>query len=207
MFYLLKLYLNGTLKFTDRYKDKWKSKFLKMITKLIIVGKGASGKDFLKHKLKDIGMITSVSYTTRPPRKDEINGIHYHYIKECEFLNMVKNNEFIEWNKFANKWYYGTTKKHFNLANLFIMTPSGIRALSDKERSESLIIYLDISEEVRVKRLLNRKDNDDYMRRIKTDDFDFKEFVDFDLHITDHNFTINDITSKILDVCPHLIKK
>lgn len=172
-----------------------------MIKRVIITSPGCGGKDFLKSALEKKGFKCSVSYTTRPPRTGEIDGVNYHYITEDKFLQMVGNDEFREWNKFADKWYYGTSKVLFYSANLFIMTPSGIRALNTAERSESLIVYLDIAEDVRRQRLSARMDADDPERRLGTDRVDFAGFEDFDLLITDHEFNTDElyetITSKI----------
>src|SRR2546430_15419121 len=38
----------------------------------------------------------SVSYTTRPPRPGEQNGVHYHFVDEPAFQRMVARGEFLE---------------------------------------------------------------------------------------------------------------
>ena len=51
----------------------------------------------------------SVSYTTRKPRPNEINGKDYHFVSNNEFKNLIKKNNFFEYaNIFEN--YYGTLK-------------------------------------------------------------------------------------------------
>ncbi len=47
---------------------------------LLLVGKSASGKDTIQKELIKMGMKAVVSYTTRSPRKGEIDGIAYHFI-------------------------------------------------------------------------------------------------------------------------------
>ena len=37
----------------------------------------------------------SISATTRPPRAGEVNGVHYHFISDDMFSNLVKENEFV----------------------------------------------------------------------------------------------------------------
>ncbi len=39
----------------------------------------------------------SVSYTTRPPREGEINDVHYTFVSEKKFRNMIDRGEFAEW--------------------------------------------------------------------------------------------------------------
>ncbi len=51
----------------------------------------------------------SVSYTTRKPRPNEINGKDYHFVSNNEFKHLIKKNNFFEYaNIFEN--YYGTLK-------------------------------------------------------------------------------------------------
>lgn len=160
--------------------------------KIIIVGAGASGKDYLKRRFLEKGFKQSVTYTTRPPRITESNGIDYHFIDQEHFKSMIDLGEFREWNIFGeHKWYYGTTIKEFQSASIFIMSPSGVRTLDPAERKECFVIYIDISESIRRERLNTRKDADDPERRIKTDieDFkDFKDFADYDMRITNPDF-------------------
>src|SRR5450756_536753 len=39
----------------------------------------------------------SVSYTSRPPRPNEINGKDYYFISHDEFQRRIDQNEFVEW--------------------------------------------------------------------------------------------------------------
>ena len=156
--------------------------------KVIIVGKGASGKDFLKKKLSVKGRL-SVSHTTRPPRPNEREGVDYYYVSPEKFKDMVEHGEFLEWNEFGdNKWCYGTSLAEYERSSIFIMTPSGVDSLSKRDRDSAIVIYLDIDEETRLKRLIERRDVDDPRRRMRTDDEDFTNFTDYDIRITNPNF-------------------
>ena len=51
----------------------------------------------------------SISYTTRKPRTNEVNGKDYFFVNKEEFKNLVDKGEFLEHAKvFEN--YYGSTK-------------------------------------------------------------------------------------------------
>lgn len=56
------------------------------------------------------GIRRSVSYTTRPPRNSEIDGVDYHFVSEEEFRKMIRQNEFLEWVEMYGH-LYGTAKK------------------------------------------------------------------------------------------------
>ncbi len=48
--------------------------------KLIILGKSGSGKDYLMRKLVEKNLVGCLKSTTRPQRKNEIQGITYNFI-------------------------------------------------------------------------------------------------------------------------------
>lgn len=50
----------------------------------------------------------SVSYTTRNPRGEEKNGVHYHFVSEPEFRERIKAGDFLEYAEFSGN-YYGTS--------------------------------------------------------------------------------------------------
>lgn len=52
----------------------------------------------------------SVSATTRKPRPNEIEGIHYYFISEQQFNDYLKNDEIIEYDTFCGN-YYGTPRQ------------------------------------------------------------------------------------------------
>lgn len=164
--------------------------------RLILVGRGGSGKDYLAKILKDAGFTYSVSHTSRPMRLGELDGVDYYFIDKQKAIEMSKNLEFYEFVEF-NDWFYGTSLREFERANLFIMTPSGIGKLRPEHRKESLILFLDIEEDVLMKRLSERGDVDSSIRRFEADRSDFNGFSDFDLRVTNPNFTLNEILENI----------
>ena len=70
------------------------------------VGKGTIIKKLLKsekHKL-------AISMTTRPIREGEKHGVHYYFVTKNEFIENIKNNNFIEYAEVYKGIYYGTLK-------------------------------------------------------------------------------------------------
>lgn len=156
--------------------------------RIILVGKAASGKDYLRTKFIDRGFIPSVSMTTRPSRPGEINGKDYIFISEEDASRMIENDEFYEYVRF-NGWLYGTTKKQFNEDDIFIMTPTGISKIKPEDRGKCFIIFIDIPTEVRRDRLnLRIMPGDTLDRRLNSDDLDFKGFKDYDFRVSNANF-------------------
>jgi len=164
--------------------------------RIILVGKGGSGKDYLRKELQNLGYKYCISHTTRPPRTEEVEGKDYHFISlDTAIRKFILEEKFYEWVVF-NEWIYGTSLDEFYSSNLFIMTPSGIAKLKTEDRKESYIIYLDIDEKTRKERLSLRNDADILERRLAADKLDFDGFDDFDFSIKDPLFDTQLVISK-----------
>ncbi|RLC08260.1 MAG: guanylate kinase [Deltaproteobacteria bacterium] len=57
----------------------------------------------------------SISYTTRPPRGDERDGVDYHFITEASFREKIERGEFAEWAKVYG-CLYGTSAAYIEEA-------------------------------------------------------------------------------------------
>ena len=160
---------------------------MKKRKRIILVGHAASGKDYLCDKFIEKGYEKDISATTRQPRDNETPGETYHYTTDEDFNRRVLNNEFYEHVEF-NGWKYGTLRKSWEQSDIFIMTPSGVGHITPQERSECIIVYIEIPEEIRRQRLELRSDADTTERRLKADEKDLKGFIDYDYRINDPNF-------------------
>jgi guanylate kinase len=172
--------------------------------KIILLGHSGSGKNFLSDKLVEKGLKPCLKWTTRPKRRGEKQGVNYNYVSDDEFISSIENNEFITYQTFIVQpqdsepkiWYYGITREEFETSQVFIMTPGEYKSLSfkDDERERCFVVYLDIDRIVRESRLYNRKDkNDSIKRRLDADEIDFRGFNDYDLRVTDPDFSSDDI--------------
>jgi len=126
---------------------------------LNILGCGGSGKTTLKFELLKLNRFVGfVTYTTRPKRQGEIDGVHYHFISESTFRAMTFSLE-----RTANGWLYGVLASDLDRGceNTTIVTTfdeSGILAL-EKMGIEVKVVYLDVPKELRRQRMLSRGDN------------------------------------------------
>lgn len=156
--------------------------------RIILVGPGGSGKDYMRKLLESRGFRYAVSYTTRPPRPGEVNGQDYFFITQEDCERMKRHDEFYEAIEF-NGWTYGTSREQFDEDDVFIMTPSGVAHINEDDRKNSFIIYFDIDEEVRRERLANRQmPGDTLERRLIADRDLFMGFSDYDMKITNPYF-------------------
>lgn len=156
--------------------------------KIAIVGAAATGKDYLRKRMMDRGMVYGVSCTTRLPREGEVHGKDYYYLTPEEFESKIERGEFVEWQDF-NGWKYGLTKDEFERCDVMILNAEAVTLLNAEYRNRLFVIYLDIAEETRRERLGVRADkNDATDRRIEADNLQFRNFLDFDCKITNENF-------------------
>lgn len=156
--------------------------------KIAIVGAAATGKDYLRKRMMDRGMVYGVSCTTRLPREGEVHGKDYYYLTPEEFDSKIERGEFVEWQDF-NGWKYGLTKDEFERCDVMILNAEAVTLLNAEYRNRLFVIYLDIAEEIRRERLGVRDDkNDSTERRIIADNDQFRNFSDFDCKITNENF-------------------
>lgn len=150
--------------------------------RIIIVGRSASGKNFLRNKFIKRGFTYAPSYTSRQKRDGETNQ-DYIFISEYEFKQKIKNNEFFEHNLY-NGNYYATGLNEFLYHDLFIMEPNGISNLNEY-RNSSLIIYLNTDVDIRINRMEERGwTKDKITERLKFDDVTFWDFKDYDVEVT-----------------------
>ena len=78
---------------------------------LVISGPSGTGKGTLIERLmkEDPTLVFSVSATTRAPRPGEIDGVHYHFVTNEQYDQLVAENAFVEYaNVHGNR--YGTLR-------------------------------------------------------------------------------------------------
>lgn len=87
---------------------------------IVLSAPSGTGKTTLAHLLNNSmdKLTLSVSFTTRPIRGGEQEGVSYHYISQDEFEKMQKSKEFLEWAKVHDNFYGSGAKwTEDNLSN------------------------------------------------------------------------------------------
>lgn len=168
-----------------------------MIKRVILIGGAASGKDYLKSKLVELGWISHPSYTTRPIRPGEIDGETYHFVSDAEFEMMIQNKQLKQYRRIPGiNWYYGTSNYEWENANIMIANYDGLLQLTINDISESLVVLMDPGKEIRKSRLISRADgNDTVNRRLAEDERQYAQMRGhnlYDLVISNPEFEIDD---------------
>lgn len=149
---------------------------------ICLIGKSCSGKDTVAKELVCMGYERIVTYTTRPQRKGEIDGIHYHFISEKLFKKMIEDGAFAEWREYKTKsgtWFYGSLLTDYRgRKKVIILTPDGYKKVQNIINNKKIsfkTFYLKVSNKTIKKRMYNRdSDKTESKRRYKADKKDFR---------------------------------
>lgn len=82
---------------------------------VILSGPSGVGKTTVADRVlaqTPVPLVRSVSATTRPPRPDEIDGVHYRFLNPEEFQRLRQENAFLEcFQVFGDGHWYGTLRE------------------------------------------------------------------------------------------------
>lgn len=126
---------------------------------LILVGHSASGKTEIANQLKrDYNMKKIITYTTRPKRINEVDGVDYHFVDEIKFLKLKEEGFFVETTCF-NGYYYGSSKNDVKDESVVILDPVGLEKFKNSNLDNIIAIFLNCDEEIRYNRMIARGDD------------------------------------------------
>ena len=153
---------------------------------LILTGPTCSGKTTVAKILEqDHDFSRLVTYTTRPKRENEVEGVDYYFVSEEEFRASMENNEFVEYrdyNALFGHVYYGSKVDAYCVKEgkyVIVLDPAGARKVKELYPDGDIyIIYLDVPEYTCYQRSLERGDDvQETLRRLKEDEI--HEFIAF----------------------------
>lgn len=136
---------------------------------VILIGASGSGKSSIEKILADkYGYGKIISYTTRPPRNGEVDGIDYNFIDNKTFADMIDFNLFAEYDEYSQNRLYGTLESDYKDGNkVVVLTPNGFRKIKQNCETDNIYtVLVNASLGTRVKR---------YIDRCGVDKFDFDD--------------------------------
>lgn len=135
----------------------------------LILGHSGSGKSTLRDELTKKGLNKIITYTTRAPRPNEVNGLDYNFIDIKDFKEMEDENLFIGSTCYAGN-YYSTLKKDLEVNDnderdcVIIVDKEGVHAIKN-EFKNSLCVYLKCSKDVLKKRMIKRAEDESVIEK------------------------------------------
>ena len=123
------------------------------------VGKGTVLAGVMEQR-KDLEF--SVSATTRAPRPTEQHGVHYYFVSEQQFEEMIEKDEFLEYDRHAKASYgtpLGQMEEKLARNNVILdVEPKGAAIVREKRPDATLIFIMPPSMEELERRLRGRGD-------------------------------------------------
>jgi len=178
-----------------------------MISVFIISAPSGSGKSTLVHRLLATvpNLTFSISYTTRPPRSAETNGVDYVFISRQDFENRLARGEFLEHAEvFGN--YYGTNRATFEQATregrdlVLDIDVQGARQLKVAIPEAISVFVLPPSREVLEQRLRARSQDSEEViqRRLKSAAAEVRNYSQYDYVLI--NREIDDSAARLASI-------
>ena len=176
---------------------------------IILSSPSGAGKTTLVKKLSEIDNFRiSVSYTTRIPRINEINGKDYYFISKDDFQKLINEDNLLEYAKVFNNYYGSSKKKVFNLLEkgnnvLFDIDWQGADQIRKKKLDYKLLTFfiLPPSKETLYSRLAERENNENsiILERMQSFQNDVKHWNEYDHVVINDNLEIcySEILKKI----------
>ena len=154
------------------------------------MGKSSTGKDTIFKKLlsdRELDLKNVVSYTTRPRRANETDGVEYHFVDTAKRDDLQSQGKIIElrtYNTCYGPWDYFTVDDgQVNIDEkdyIVIGTLESYEKIRDYYgKNKILPIYIEVEDGIRLQRALNREKKqkhpkyNEMCRRFLTDDEDF----------------------------------
>ncbi|MCK6511148.1 guanylate kinase [Myxococcota bacterium] len=157
---------------------------------LVIAASSGTGKSTLCQALLHTSprYTLSVSYTTRPPRNNEQDGVHYHFVSKDTFEQMIQREAFLEW-ACVHDNYYGTGRSATEdllrqgydvLLDIDVQGARQIRKIFGNQAT--LIFLLPPSWDAMVQRLVGRgtESQEKIQRRLQTARTELPAATEFD---------------------------
>ena len=173
---------------------------------IVLVGESASGKSSIERNLVEkYGYKKIVSYTTRNPRPNEIDGVDYHFINIAQFYKLKEQGFFAE-TAVYNGWNYGTAKEDCTNDKVAVLTPHGLRQISKLKDISIISFYINVPRRDRLIKILQRGDDiEESYRRNLSDVGQFDgiiDEVDFVINNPNYAFNVEEMTQEVLEHIP-----
>lgn len=169
---------------------------------IVLVGESASGKSSIeKYFVDNYGYNKIVSYTTRPPRDGEVDGVDYHFISTEQFETLSEQCFFAEQAVYRD-WYYGVAKEDCTDDKVAVLTPHGLRQVSKIKDINVISFYINVPRRDRLIKILQRGDSIEESYRRNLSDvgmFDgIWDEVDYTINNVGYNKSIADMSKEVL---------
>ncbi|WP_455159171.1 guanylate kinase [Schaalia cardiffensis] len=166
----------------------------------VLAGPTAVGKGTVVQalRLRHPELVVSVSATTRAPRPGEIDGVHYHFLSDPQFDELVEDGGMLEWARVHGLHRYGTPRRPVEEALalgrsvLLEIDLDGARQVRRSMPEAHFVFLAPPSWDVLVARLLGRgtEDEEERTRRLETAETELAAESEFDVTVTNDDLDV-----------------
>lgn len=108
----------------QRESASGRARFPEQVLILVLSGPSGAGKTALLELLYERGLARVVPYTTRSPRRDEVEGVDFHFVSRSRFQSMIQSGDLVDWDfLFGNYYGYGRDLESSALAGEDLAIP------------------------------------------------------------------------------------
>jgi len=156
----------------------------------VLSSPSGAGKSTLSRLLlendRDINL--SISVTTRPRRQSELEGVHYHFVTERQFIAMRERGDLLEWAEVHGN-FYGTPRDPADAAIedgrdiLFDIDWQGTLQLYESKRSDVVSVFVLPPSMAELRSRLERRAEDQpdvIARRLKNSQEEMSHWNEYD---------------------------
>lgn len=161
---------------------------------IVVLGGTCSGKTEFALACEKFGFPKVITNTTRARRVDD-NENSYHFLTKEEFMQKIDNGEMLEYAEY-NGNLYGTSIDSLSKNCVIVLEPNGLKAFEEKIGDKIYSIFLDVSDEERLRRGIARGDDPEVIKsRIKEEKELFTDKVKLSV-----DFLIRDLKREEIDM-------
>ena len=124
---------------------------------IVVLGGTCSGKTEFALACEKFGFPKVITNTTRARRVDD-NENSYHFLTRDEFMQKIENGEMLEYAEY-NGNLYGTSIDSLSKNCVIVLEPKGLRSFERIMGDRIYSIFLDVSDEERLRRGIARGDS------------------------------------------------
>ncbi len=183
---------------------------------IIISSPSGGGKDSVIRELLKIfpNSTRLITTTSRPPRPGNVNDVDYHFINQQQFIEKIKNGDFLEYNTYAGQ-YYGTEKskltqtlERYDLVFTQIEV-NGKHNLDKNGIKNTSIFLLPENLEILKKRIQRRGGLTPKIiaERLKTATKEIADSADYDYRLINKNGKMAETVSEIVAIIRSMLTK
>jgi len=176
----------------------------------VISAPSGTGKTTVIKEIRELfpELSYSISFTTRPPRRNEVHGKDYFFVSREQFEEMIKASKFLEWEEIHGN-LYGTSKeliqKELGSGKDVILDidVKGAKNVAKQFEDVVLIFLMPPSIEILEQRLRNRQTEGEEVirKRLETAKEELKERDKFHYQVT------NDVLADAVKEISEIIRK